>query len=334
MKNCIVTAVDYGKFMGGKKAKEDIIYFLNKDNFDSLELPSYSSNKIKKFCYTHFLMKRDVLKNKVDNFVVQYPLGSTYLFRHFVKIIRKNTNSKIYLIIHDLPSLQLLMDDQNIKSEITNLNSTDGLIVHNDHMKSWLKQNGVKTKMVTLEIFDYRNVQKFYNKKSYEGNVCFPGNLAKSKFLEKEILHHHILDIYGPNPQKEYPLNTIYRGKYSSDLLPIYLQQDFGLIWDGDSLSTCSGRFGNYMKYNNPHKTSLYLSCGIPIIIWDKAAMADFVKKYKVGILVSDLNDLDKLLDSITLKQYLELKNNAKKIGEKIRNGFFVSKAVESMLKQ
>ena len=32
-----------------------------------------------------------------------------------------------------------------------------------------------------------------------------------------------------------------------------------GLVWDGDSCSSCSGVCGEYLKINNPHKISFYL---------------------------------------------------------------------------
>ena len=60
------------------------------------------------------------------------------------------------------------------------------------------------------------------------------------------------------------------------------MDQNFGLVWDGTSLDGCNGRYGEYLKFNNPHKTSLYLSCGIPVIIWKEAALADFVEEHKV----------------------------------------------------
>ena len=58
----------------------------------------------------------------------------------------------------------------------------------------------------------------------------------------------------------------------------------FGLVWDGMSSETCKGSFGEYLRINNPHKTSLYLASGIPVIIWSKAALAEFIEKNKCGI--------------------------------------------------
>ena len=58
------------------------------------------------------------------------------------------------------------------------------------------------------------------------------------------------------------------------------------------------------MRYNNPHKTSLYLSSGIPVITWSQAAIADFIKQHNVGIVIDDLNRIDEVLANVTKDQY------------------------------
>ena len=32
------------------------------------------------------------------------------------------------------------------------------------------------------------------------------------------------------------------------------MEGSFGLVWDGTSKDTCIGGFGEYLKFNNPHK--------------------------------------------------------------------------------
>mgnify|MGYP007079152982 FL=1 len=66
------------------------------------------------------------------------------------------------------------------------------------------------------------------------------------------------------------------KGFVRSDELIATAEGDFGLVWDGFSVDACTGNFGEYLKYNNPHKTSLYIRCELPVIIWDQAALSDF----------------------------------------------------------
>ena len=59
--------------------------------------------------------------------------------------------------------------------------------------------------------------------------------------------------------------NETYFGSFLPDELPAALEGGFGLVWDGDSAETCSGVFGEYLRYNNSHKASLYLASGFPL---------------------------------------------------------------------
>ena len=111
--------------------------------------------------------------------------------------------------------------------------------------------------------------------------------------------------------------------------MPNHLQGGFGLVWDGDSPHTCSGMYGEYLKMNNPHKSSLYLASGFPIIVWSQSALADFVRKNNCGILVDSLFEIAERLDSISNDEYEVLLKNSKKIGDNIRKGYYLKTALE-----
>ena len=40
-----------------------------------------------------------------------------------------------------------------------------------------------------------------------------------------------------------------YFGSFLPDELPVALEGGFGLVWDGDSAETCSGVFGEYLRF-------------------------------------------------------------------------------------
>lgn len=119
-------------------------------------------------------------------------------------------------------------------------------------------------------------------------------------------------------------------GSYPPDILPQYLNQGFGLIWDGNSIESCTGVIGNYLKYNNPHKCSLYLASGIPVIIWKEAALANFIEKHNVGILVESLEEIPEKIQNLSEKEYIQMKNNAEKLSVKLKNGYFLKKAIQA----
>ncbi len=122
-----------------------------------------------------------------------------------------------------------------------------------------------------------------------------------------------------------------YKGSFPADELPAHLEGSFGLVWDGESASTCSGIFGRYLRINNPHKTSLYLACGMPVVIWDQAALAPFVVENKVGIAVGSLEETGKRIAALSDAQYSEMRANAAEIARKLRRGWFTRCAMETV---
>ena len=103
----------------------------------------------------------------------------------------------------------------------------------------------------------------------------------------------------------------------------------YGLVWDGDSIETCSGGKGEYLRINNPHKLSLYLAVGLPVIIWDEAAEADFVLRENVGFAVKSLYELSGKMSDISDYNYEIMKKNAETVGARLRNGEYLTRALK-----
>ena len=121
------------------------------------------------------------------------------------------------------------------------------------------------------------------------------------------------------------------KGFVRSDELIATAEGDFGLVWDGFSVDACTGNFGEYLKYNNPHKTSLYIRCGLPVIIWDQAALSDFVRSNGIGICISSLAELDTILSSLTPAQYAKMKQNTVEISKRLSQGYYITKALSEV---
>jgi len=336
MENYLISITDKNKNDAGPKAKRDIEHFL-RDDYGLFTLNYELTTSLKSR-----LQKLFLAKIKIPNFfkrhqnlkqvVLQYPLYSTYLTDVLLSNIRKYTHAKLYFVIHDIESLRLFRDNQSyVQNEITFLNQADGLVVHNPAMIAWLKEVGCTSQLANLEIFDYDNPQSLNTNTNYEGTLCFAGNLAKADFLTKLKLKNHQLTLFGPNASDQYPDNILYQGQHTPEELPQFLTQSFGLVWDGDSLDACTGVFGEYMKYNNPHKVSLYLSSGLPVIIWKQAALAPFIEQNQVGITIDSLSELDQILDNMNAKTYAHIKENALQIAKKMRQGYYINQALAQL---
>lgn len=321
-----VEKLDSRLYGGGTKANDDMVFFLKELDFNSFKILNFHS-KIKKFFYAKNNLKKELSKLKNCYLVFQYPIRSNFITNNFLKYI-KIYNIKLIILVHDI-SIQKKELKYQLSNEISLLNFANVVIVHNKKMKNFLEKNGVVSPMIELDIFDYNNPQDFQKFECFNRSICFAGNLEKSLFLTK--LKSNI-NIYGSNKLDNYPPNVKYKGIYTPEELPKYLKENFGLIWDGDEITTCSGNFGKYLKFNNPHKASLYISSGIPVIVWSQAAIADFVKNNNLGVVVDNLNNIEEILNKISESEYIEMKKNVINVGMRLRKGYYIKNAVEKAI--
>lgn len=326
MKNYILMASGRAANTASSKAKEDINQILTQAKFSPVYFDTKMS-KLKKLLLTNKMINHALVDVDTGFFVVQYPLYSHFMTKALLKKLALKQVKTIGLL-HDVVSLRDSdIDNENKGNEIDFFNSFDSLIVHNDKMLKWLSENGVKVPMVSLEIFDYLNPQPIL-KPAVSKTLIFAGNLEKADFLQK-INSELSINLYGPNKADSYPDSAVYKGIYSAEELPAHLEGSFGLVWDGNSVNECNGPYGEYLKYNNPHKTSLYLSSGLPVIVWKQAAMADFVVNNNLGLAVDSLNDVNKELAKLTAEDYQQMLKNVAEVANKLRNGDFTRNAVE-----
>lgn len=268
--------------------------------------------------------------------LLQVPFHDHEMSRALViKRLKANKNIKVIYMVHDVEELRKINDNKFYQKEFNlMLEFADQIIVHNNIMLDFFIKRGVSSsKLVNLEIFDYLNDDKVELPK-YSKEIFIAGNLdiRKVKYLGDLDKIDTAFTLYGSNFSLTNYKNINYKGSVKPEELPVLLDRGFGLIWDGDSVRTCSGVFGQYLKYNNPHKLSLYLAAGLPVIIWDQAAEAKFVEEKNVGIIISSLYDLPHVLESISEEKYLELAANVKSEAEKLRNGFYSKTALKKAI--
>lgn len=282
-----------------------------------------------------------------DILFVQCPvIAHSVLLSRLFKLLQKK-GIKIILIIHDLEILRCnMLKERTFRQkvrchfeEIPLLKICDAVIAHNSRMKEFLVEKGImRNKIIELGIFDYwipddDSISDDGELKEFD--VMVAGNLMREKagyiYQLPETPH---FTLYGVGcEENELAKNITYKGSFLPDELVRVMNGNFGLVWDGPSADTCAGVFGGYMKYNNPHKTSLYLACGFPVIIWNEAAMADFIIKHDIGFAVKSLNEIPKMLDQLSKERYNEMCYNAKCMSEKLRRGEFMTNAIKMAIR-
>ena len=288
--------------------------------------------------------EKTALFQKGNVVLVQYPpINHTMLFSGIVrKWKRKGVISVAF--IHDLELIRhaaykgfRLRKRVRIWLEETSvIREFDYIVVHNEQMKKYLceRHKIAPEKVLCLEIFDYLTDDDMLldNPGRNATEIVIAGNLEP----EKAGYVYKLPDIpsfrlYGANYEEYHQDNVTYEGAYEADELIRSLKGQYGLIWDGNSPDTCGGTYGSYLRFNNPHKTSLYLAAGLPVIIWEEAAMAQFIREHECGITIKSLNDIASAADRITYEQYRIMKSNAIEIGKKLRVGYYTKEALSNI---
>lgn len=279
---------------------------------------------------------------KNSTLVIPHPIYINKKYIDFLKKAKLKNNLKLVFLIHDIDSLRKIfidaLDDFNYIDK-TMYEISDAIIAHNEKMINYLEENGVsRKKVVNLKIFDYL-APKAEKEISFSKTLNIAGNLDvnKSGYIKELVSIDKSVkfNLYGVNFDnsllKSESIN--YKGAFLPDEVPLQLNEGFGLVWDGQSINTCSGNTGEYLRYNNPHKLSLYLASGLPVIIWAQAAEAKFVVENKLGYAVNSINDVTSIFKSLDEQQYSEIKSNVLKISSKLQDGYFLKEAIKKVEK-
>ena len=327
----------------GSKARNDVEEFLDKPNIKMLKVSKFFNsqgvfNKVKITNTMTIEWIKIISKiKKGSEVIIQYPLESPKdLVNFFIKLAKKVKHIKFISIIHDLESLRF--DTKRKFEEIKYLNEFKYIIVHNEKMKEYLISLGIEeSKFIVLEVFDYKVNQINTVRRELRNEVAIAGNLkdTKSKYVYKlnNIKNTIKFNLFGPNYNGNISKNIKYFGQFPPEEIPKVLEGSFGLVWDGNDIETCTGITGKYLKYNNPHKLSLYIIAQLPIIIWKEAAMAQFVEDEKIGITINSLDEIESRINTLTSDDYENMLNNIEKISHRLKEGYYINKAIKESFK-
>lgn len=333
----IMTITNDQSFNAGPKAPRDIISILKKE-YDVKEVYLVQTNSfIKKIIYRIKMFNNMVKSKKNDEvLVLQFPMyeNSKILNKFFMFSLKRVNRDKTVILIHDLEGLRNKNENLN-KQDIERLNMAKYVIAHNEKMKKYLIDEGVESKIYTLKLFDY--LCKDEEKENAENSeaIIYAGNLvqAKSPFIyqlnEKKM--NFKMNLYGIGLDKGVVNNQIsYKGKFQPDELPNKLVGKLGLIWDGNyDESDQNEGMKRYTKYNNPHKLSCYLASGVPVIAWEKAAIADFINENNIGYTINSIYDIN----NISILDWNKKLENVKVISKNVRSGYYTKKIFEDIVK-
>lgn len=327
------------------KARQDANKILESDGWKALNIHRKNPEQNKLFHYVRMFFWTNVDWIKISQKIkheavlcIQFPFLNSLLYNRlaakYIERLKKKKNIKVVLLIHDIDSIRFPQEAaKQYSHEKVFWNLSDVIIAHNNRMKEYLLEQNVKSHIITLQVFDYVGDLSVVPEDRRDGSIVIAGNLDGSKagYLRKlKNIKDCNFSLYGPGFDKQMEAdNLIYRGAYPPDRLAENIQGSWGLVWDGVSTDTCTGAYGEYLRYNNPHKVSLYVAIGMPVIVWRQSAISEFVETKKIGISLNSLEEMGDMINQISELEYNRMVENLEKLSVELRGGEFLKRALK-----
>ena len=260
--------------------------------------------------------------DRSSTFLLQTPVYGigNQLIAYFIAL-----RFKTITIIHDIDRLR--GQTSNISEHIPRLSQvwiSSGKLAEHVQVPP-----GAGRDVRTLMIWDYL-IPDFRGPANcgIDGPVIFAGNLdpGKVSWLYNPTIHRPPLQLYGVNHDVErLRAGDTYVSSFDPDKPRFQEPVGWGLVWDGAKTGTDDAG-SDYESINQPHKLSLYLACGIPVIVWAKSHIASFVTERGVGICIENLSDLHQAIKRIDSIQYSEILKSTATISKELRDGNYLKK--------
>jgi hypothetical protein len=319
----------------GNKARADALSIAVQMGYRHVELFRNGDNKcLIVFSILIALFKTIGLLNEDDIVFVQYPYYPMFVNSFILKVLysfKKHRKYRIFLLIHDVIGLR--ENDQAITEKEKKLFSyCDTVICHNDEMRKKIEtSNGVR--YVELGLFDYLGdvVAKKETTEHRKNEIVIAGNLSKMKsaYIRKLGRYKGVMfHLYGNGYEENNEDNIIYHGVYNGNEIVDRLQGSFGLVWDGEGCESCTGKWGEYLKYNNPHKMSLYIAAGLPVIVWNRAASYKFVEQLGIGFGINSLDEISAHVENMSTEDYSNMLARVGELRKEILQGRMLKSAL------
>jgi hypothetical protein len=322
------------------KARMDVQQLLRGSGYQVLEVPVGTSASDWLRLYRGL---RERLDGGKGHMLIEYPFDQRKRLYGLLALGRL-LGARLYGLIHDLDSLRFA--DSTKEREIAILRLFDGMVSHNPTMTQWLRENGIPAhkRIADLNLFDYlcETPGTACNEQAMGTplKVACAGNLSwgKARYIydpRLTTLPGVQLDLYGAffEPQRVTGGTLRYRGVFDPARPALEDRYHFGLIWDGTAVDQCEGSYGQYMRYNNPHKLSLYVALGLPVVVWREAAIADFVQRCGIGVTVRDLRELGEIPRRVNTADYRRMVGNMAPLTDAVRRGDFLHDAMVRLLR-
>jgi hypothetical protein len=264
--------------------------------------------------------------NRKSTFFVQLPAyGSANIL--VLKFILRRFNTVV--LVHDIDSLRGVTAGGSGEYLIERASS----VITTGHLLRASKLETDIERTSRLDAWDYLVAPDFQPPvwEAY-GKIIFAGTLSVWKNGGLFFCAHPRpgLHLYGTRyiPERNRSTKDVYHGPFDAERPVFSGPIGWGLLWEGKKESTSDAPENDYERFNQPHKLSLYLACGLPVIAWREAAVAAFIQREGCGVLIDSLEEIDTVLRRTNEKARLQMRARALALGEDVRSGQFLKKSL------
>ncbi|TCZ69036.1 hypothetical protein [Flaviaesturariibacter aridisoli] len=261
----------------------------------------------------------------------QWPLYASLHRRLLAHLARHRRDLRLLCFLTDINGIKD-GDQRLLEQELKYLRRFSEFIVHNEAMRGWLEQKIPAARCSDIGFFDFL-AQPAPGERRCGPELCFAGALDKSPFLARLAaypeLHFHL---YGPGGDALAGMpNARYYGVFPAPELPGRIEGSFGLLWDGSDDRGLGGPLGDYARYISPHKLSLYLLSGLPVICHRDSAAAALVQRFRIGIAVSSIGEIGAAIQNLDAGDYEAMRRNMVPLAVRISTGRCLLHAIEAL---
>ena len=231
--------------------------------------------------------------------------------------------------VHDLDSLRSMEDASARWSDQELLTCFDQVIAQNQRMKDYLIGQGIHEDKVIITDLQDLTGKGDVPVREFSMSVCVAGDLRRKRSrylhdLPRTKVHWHLHGEGWKGKAKRTDISW-HGGKLEK------LEGAFGLLWGGMSCQAITGANGAYAMITSPRTASLYLTEGMPLIVWKWSALAAFVRENNLGLVVDNISAIPGAISALTAEDYAQMAVNARAFGAKLRRGEMTREALEQL---
>jgi hypothetical protein len=299
--------------------------------YKAIEFPgTFDFSLRSKWKRLRYLIKLFFRISSRDLVVFQFPLYAK-VHQLLINLLRIK-GVPIICVIQDIEGWRS-ENDELFRKEKKAFRSLRLFIVHNERMHQWLQNQVPHAAIVQMEFHDFLT-KPVYQHRSKGNHIIIAGDLQKTTFIQKlGQLNQLSFSIYGTgySENNSIPENVAYKGVFPPYELVHHIQGSFGLVWYGPDIENFTGVYAGYLTIISPHKLSLYIMAGIPVIVPATSASAILVKKYGIGCTIDRLSDIDGVIKNLSDSAYQKMVDNTRPLAIQLSQGHFLKRALTEL---